>query len=156
MPVNTQRREIRAADARALGTTASRLRRALRRGIRLDLRWEDLPMAHVELLQCLADQPGLKVGQVARTLRLAPNTISTLVAQLSANGLLETDTDQTDRRARLLRPSAAGYSQLSRWQAAHERMLGAAVQQLTAADRDALLAALPAFESLIDILDRES
>ena len=112
-------------------------------------------MAHVELLQCLADQPGLKVGQVARALRLAPNTVSTLVAQLSAKGLLEADRDQSDGRARRLKPSSAGYEQLSRWQEAHERMLGTAVEQLTAADRDALLAALPAFESLIDILDGE-
>ena len=156
MSVNAKRPEVLTSDARALGTTVSRLRRALRRGIRLDLRWEDLPMAHVELLQCLADQPGLKVGEVARSLRLAPNTVSTLVAALSAKGLLEADRDESDRRARRLKPSSAGYEQLSRWQAAHERMLGVAVEQLTAADRNALLAALPAFESLIDILDGES
>ena len=65
-------------------------------------------MAHVELLQCLADQPGLKVGEVARTLRLAPNTVSTLVAQLAAKGLLEADRDLSDGRARRLRPSSAG------------------------------------------------
>ncbi len=112
-------------------------------------------MAHVELLQCLADQPGLKVGQVARLLRLAPNTISTLVAALTAEGLLEADRDQADGRARRLRPSRAGYEKLYRWQGAHERMLGTAVQRLAAADRDALFAALPAFESLIGILDGE-
>ncbi len=155
MRVDAKRTDVLTDDARALGTTVSRLRRALRRGIRLDLRWEDLPMAHVELLQCLADQPGLKVGEVARTLRLAPNTVSTLVAQLAAKGLLEADRDLSDGRARRLRPSPQGYEQLSRWKVAHEQMLGTAVEQLTTAERKALLAALPAFESLIDILDRE-
>jgi DNA-binding MarR family transcriptional regulator len=141
------------SDTGALGTTVWQLRRALRRGLRVDPRWEELPMAQVELMQCLAEQPGLKIGQLAKSLRLAPNTVSTLVAQLTGKGLLEAGRDVADGRARLIKLTAAGRQRLEQWQDAHDRMIADAVLRLPSEQRAALIAALPALDSLTTILD---
>jgi DNA-binding MarR family transcriptional regulator len=142
------------ADAgRMLGATLTRLRRALRRGIRVDPRWEQLPMAQVELLQCLAERPGSRVGEVATALRLAPNTVSTLAGQLLERGLVDAGADAGDRRVRRLRPSSSGCEQLGQWQEAHDSMIAAALGGLSAGERSALMGALPALGALVDVLE---
>jgi DNA-binding MarR family transcriptional regulator len=112
-------------------------------------------MAQVELLQCLADRPGLRVGEAAASLRLAPNTVSTLVAQMTTRGLIEGGADSEDRRFRRLSISPLGREQLVEWQRAHERMLDEALNRLEPVDRDLLRAALPALGRLVEELNRE-
>jgi len=131
-----------------LADVVARLRRALRRGVRTDHPAESLPMAQVELLQQVAAEPGSRVNDLAAELRLAPNTVSTLVAQLCAQGLLVRSGDPADRRSRRLSVTAAGHAQLAAWQQTHRRMLSAALDRIGAGDRTAVLAALPALEHL--------
>ncbi|WP_163554406.1 MarR family winged helix-turn-helix transcriptional regulator [Candidatus Frankia alpina] len=139
-------------DVRRLTEIVTRLRRVLRTSIRTDYSWESLPMAQVELLQCLEEKDATRVGELAGRLRLAPNSVSTLVQQLADAGYLHRERDPADRRAALLRLTPAGAAALSGWQRAHERRLGAALARLVEADRSAILTALPALSNLVEAL----
>src|SRR5689334_7746326 len=88
--------EALAAD---LGAAWGGVRRRLRRGARAAVGGEPLTGAQVELLRLVESQPGIGVGEAAGTLHLAPNTVSTLVGHLVAQGLLERRPDPGDRRA---------------------------------------------------------
>src|SRR6478736_6814642 len=89
------------SDAWRLADVIARLRRTLRASIRSDYPWEKLPMAQVEILQRLEDEPGLRVNDIADRHRLAKNTVSQLVQQLVSAGL-------ADRRAVLAALPALG------------------------------------------------
>ena len=56
-----------------------------------------------ELLWLVGRRPGISVRLAAAELGLVPNTASTLVSKLVANGLLIRTVDETDRRACQLR-----------------------------------------------------
>lgn len=143
-------------DVRRLTEVVTRLRRVLRTSIRTEYSWESLPMAQVELLQCVAELERIRVGELAGRLRLAPNSVSTLVQQLSDAGLLTRSKDPADRRATLLRLTGAGAEALAGWQRAHERRLATALARLGDVDRQAILAALPALSNLVEALDDRS
>jgi DNA-binding MarR family transcriptional regulator len=146
------------SDAKALTEAITQLRRVLRAGIRSDYPWETLPMAQVELLQCLRDHDttGIRVGEISATLHLAPATTSGLVQQLVEAGTAAREADPADRRAAVVRLTGAGRRQLLEWQQAHERRLGGALDGLTAAQRRAITAAIPALAVLADRLSEQS
>jgi DNA-binding MarR family transcriptional regulator len=139
-------------DAWALTAVITRLRRALRTSIRSEYPWEALPMARVELLLRLRERGGVRVGELAQGLRLAPNTVSNVVQQLVEAGLVARTPDPADRRASLVRITDAGREQLAGWERAHERRIGGALDQLGEADRAAIRQALPALAHLVDRL----
>jgi DNA-binding MarR family transcriptional regulator len=141
-------RHLPSGGAQQLTDVVTRLRRALRASIRTDYPWESLPMAQVELLMSLADNPPAKIGQLASMLRLAPNTVSGLVQQLLEAGLASRETDPADRRVARVALTEAGRRQLTGWQEAHERRIDTALDQLAPEDRDAVLAALPGLNQL--------
>jgi len=144
------------SDAEALTDVVNRLRRVLRAGIRTDYPWETLPMAQIELLQCLRDHEpaGIRVGEICTTLHLAPATTSGLVQQLVEAGTATRDPDPADRRVAVVRLTKAGRRQLQDWQRAHERRLGTALAQLSVAQRAAVRAAVPALAVLVDKLSQ--
>jgi DNA-binding MarR family transcriptional regulator len=57
-----------------------------------------LPESQAELLRLVGRRPGISVREAATELGLAPNTASTLVSKLSADGLLLRSVDPDDRR----------------------------------------------------------
>ncbi len=71
-----------------LMTAISVLRRAARRAARQAWARQPLPPAQSELLRLAAARPGITVADAAHELRLAPNTVSTLVGRLTGAGLL--------------------------------------------------------------------
>lgn len=111
-------------------------------------------MAQVEILQRLADEPGLRVTELAARHRLATNTVSNLVQQMVLAGLVERREDPRDRRAVTIELSSSGADQLHGWLAANNRRLDAALRDLPARDRRAILAALPSLSQLVDRLER--
>ncbi|MFC8453233.1 MarR family winged helix-turn-helix transcriptional regulator [Kitasatospora sp. NPDC057223] len=133
--------------ARLLTDVVTRLRRALRSSIRTDYPWESLPMAQIELLQTLAAAP-LRVGELAARQRLAPNTVSGLISKLLEAGFVDRQADPGDRRTARIALTEQGYRQLEDWQRAHERRIADALDSISPADRDAVMAALPALENL--------
>jgi DNA-binding MarR family transcriptional regulator len=143
-----------ASDAESLTQVITRLRRALRTSIRTDYPWESLPMAHVELMQALGDQrAGLRVGELAQTLRLAQNTVSGLIQQLFEKGFVDRTPDPADRRAVRITLAAQGRVELDSWIAAHERRIEDALGRLSAEDREALARAVLPLGHLVDELN---
>jgi DNA-binding MarR family transcriptional regulator len=142
-------------DTWALTDLVTRLRRVLRSGVR-DSDTEPLPVAQVEIMQRLRDEPGLRNNDLARRHRLASNTISVLVQQLVVAGYVVRGADASDRRAVRLELSPDGRQALERWQQAHERQLSAALQRLTDEDRVAVTAALPALSRLTSELEQSA
>lgn len=141
-----------AADLDALADVVTRLRRALRRLVRSELPF-DTPMAQIEVMQLLADRPGLRAGEVGEALVLAPTTVSTLVGALLAHDLIDRRADPTDRRAWQLHLTPSGRQQLADWQQSNRRVLRDAASALDAADLRALREAVPALAKLVAQLD---
>lgn len=110
-------------------------------------------MAQVEILQRLVEEPGLRVTELAARHRLATNTVSNLIQQMVLAGLVERCNDPVDRRAVTINVTAAGAAQLDGWLAANNRRLDAALHELPAPDRRAILAALPSLSRLVDRLE---
>jgi len=140
-------------DAWLLAEVITRLRRVLRASIRSEYPWESLPMARVELMQRLREEPGLRLNDLAARHRLASNTVSTLVQHLVTAGLVSRQPDPGDRRAVLLRLTAAGERMITDWQAAHQRRMASALAGLPEADQRAIQAVLPALSRLVDRLE---
>lgn len=142
-------------DAWPLAELVARLRRALRSSVRSEIPWERLPMAQVELLQRLAEEPGIRVSALATRHRLAANTVSNLVQQMVQAGLVERQVDLTDRRAVTVAPTPSGLRHLRGWMQANSRRLDAALSELAAKDRRAITAALPALTRLVEHLEAQ-
>jgi DNA-binding MarR family transcriptional regulator len=126
------------------------VRRVLRRRLRAGLDGPALTAAQVELLQLVEGSAGISVSAAARGLRLAGNSVSTLVNQLSEAGYLRRETDPQDRRAARLYLTEAATARLSSWRDARTKLVGAGLTALPAADREAIARALPALGRLAD------
>jgi len=153
MPTRTS---LSAAHVRELTAVVTQLRRALRRSIRLDPAWQSRPIAQVEVLQMLRETGPVRLGDLATRLNLAQSTVSTLVSSLVSDELISREVDVRDRRAMVVALSPAGRAQLTAWDAAHRRRLGAALRSLDEQDRASLSAALPALSRLAGALNAEA
>ncbi|MDT0263527.1 MarR family transcriptional regulator [Jatrophihabitans sp. DSM 44399] len=138
----------------ALADVVNRLRRILRSSIRSEFPWERLPMAQVEILQRLAEEPGLRVTELAGRQKLAINTVSNVIQQMVLAGLVDRRVDQQDRRAVTVHLTDTGHDQLQAWFGANGRRLDAAFSDLAEKDRTAILATLPSLGRLVQRLER--
>lgn len=125
------------------------LRRRVRRRLRPEAPGPKLRGAQVELLRAVEEQSGIGVRGAAETLHLAPNSVSTLVNQLVAMGMLERHPDPDDRRAAQLQLTDLAEHRLAYWRKARSELVGAGVAQLPEADQEALQQALPALRQLL-------
>lgn len=151
--------EGRNREAWLLTDVVTRLRRVLRSSVRSDYPWETLPMAQVEVLQRLAEEPDLRVNELAQRHRLSPNTVSALIQQMVLAELVTRVTAEGDRRAVALRLTELGRTRLSGWREANQRTLTSALTQLPPKDRNVIRSALPALAALageLEQLDRRS
>ncbi len=129
------------------------LRRAVRRRTRERMDVPALPPAQVELLRTVQDSPGIGVAGVARRLRLAENSVSTLVRTAIADGHVHRTRDPADRRAARLELTDAAHERLRRWRAVRVEVVDAALARLDPADHAALEAAMPALTRLLDAVE---
>ncbi len=132
----------------------ARLRRALRRGARVADPGNPLAVAQLELLSAVTEHPGTRPGQLARLLHMRPNTVTTIVNTLTAQGLVSRATADTDRRAIELTATSAGEQAVHTWQATNAAVLHLALSTLPAPQRRALAAAVPALAALATAVDR--
>ena len=112
--------------------------------------------AQVEVLQVVDAQPGIGVRAAAQALHLADNSVSTLVNQLVAAGLIERGTDPADRRMARLELTDAARQRMSVWRTGRNRIVGAALGRLAVDDLRAIEAALPALGRLLAVIEEES
>jgi DNA-binding MarR family transcriptional regulator len=89
-----------------------------------------LPESQAELLRLVGRRPGISVREAATELGLAPNTASTLVSKLSAEGLLLRTVDPDDRRVGRLRLAAAAQLLADESRAAKRAALNSALNRL--------------------------
>ena len=139
--------------ARVLAALLARVQRTLRRRVREMMPGPALPPSHVEVLRLLQRQPGLRVHEVAATLRLAPNTTSTIVQHLVRLGYVARCVDERDRRVARLELTAAAHSRMDLWCDTRAATLAQALDALAAPDREVVEAALPALARLADLLE---
>src|SRR3989442_15682905 len=112
-----------------------------------------LPTAQVELLQTVAERPGVGVTEAASALCLATNTVSTLVKQLIEAGLLQREAGEPDRRSVRLILTPAAELRMASWRDRRAELVAAALADLPDADRARLAAAVPVLERLADALE---
>jgi DNA-binding MarR family transcriptional regulator len=132
------------ALAAELLTAISTIRRVARRSARLAWQDEPLPPAQSELLRLAAARPGLSVADAAHELRLAPNTVSTLVGQLTTAGLLDRARAVSDGRSVRLSVTDKARQRIAGWRDLRAELGARALDQLSARDRETLAGALPA------------
>jgi DNA-binding MarR family transcriptional regulator len=130
------------------------LRRTARRAVRQRWQAEPLPMAQGELLRLVAAQPGVSVAEAASELRLAPNTVSTLVSRLVTDGLLTRGRVAADGRAVRLGVTAKARQRLASYRDLRAEITQHAMARLAPADVEALASAAPALLRLAEQLGR--
>jgi len=126
----------------------------MRRAARVADPGNRLAVAQLELLACLADNPGVRPGQLARLLHLRPNSVTTLVNGLVTAGMINRVAVADDRRAVALGLTDEGVRAVRAWQSTNSGVLHRAMASLTPAQRRALLRATPALDALTHAVDR--
>ena len=132
----------------SLGSVRRQLRRAAGRP------WSAVRLsgAQIELVKLVRQEPGRTVAEAAEALALAPNTVSTLVGQLTEAGLLRREPDRDDRRVARLHVTEAARHRIEEWRDQRIELTASALGRLAPVDRDALAAAVPALTRLVDAL----
>lgn len=142
------------AAAAELFTAISVIRRSARRAARQVWAQQPLPPAQSELLRLAAARPGLTVAEAAEELRVAPNTISTLVGRLTEAGLMNREKSPRDGRTAQLTATDKAQQRLAEFRDLRAELAGDALARLPPADQQALLAAVPALLRLSDEMER--
>jgi DNA-binding MarR family transcriptional regulator len=131
----------------------SAIRRATRRHAARPAELSSLSTPQLELARVVRRSPGISIAGAAEALRLAPNTVSTLVGELTGIGLVERRTDPSDRRVARLELSEAWKRKIDVWRDRRATAVGEAVAALPPAERRRLERALPALLLLADELE---
>jgi len=145
--------ELAKKDAAELLAAIGAIRRVARRAVRSAVDAQALPPARSELLRLAARRPGIGVAEAAQELRLAPNSVSTMVSQLADDGLLRRGRDEADGRSVRLTVTAAGAARIDQWRDMRADLAGRALETLPPADRRALKDALPALSRLAEQME---
>jgi DNA-binding MarR family transcriptional regulator len=141
------------AFAADLLAAISAVRRTTRRAARHASVTEPLPPARSELLRLAAANPGITVAEAAREMRLAPNTVSTMVGDLTGQGLLSRGRSSADGRAVRLSATSRAGQRLAQWRDLRAELTARALSRLAAADQEALAAAIPALVHLAEQME---
>ena len=144
---------VLAGEAAELLTAVNALHRAARRSVRRTWQTEPLPPAQSELLRLAAAMPGLTVAQAAQELRLAPNTVSTLIGKLTEKGLLKRVPSSSDGRSVLLEITAKARNRMAEWRDLQADLAGRALAALARQARAALAAAITALRHLAEQME---
>lgn len=104
------------ADAAAMARTVKRARGALVEAVRTALHRDGGPLlraAHTQVFECL-DPDGTRLTTLAARAQMSHQAMGEMVDDLVRQGLLERVPDPADRRARLIRPTDRGRTDLAR------------------------------------------
>ncbi len=142
------------AAAADLFAAISVIRRTARRTARQAWAQQPLPPAQSELLRLAAARPGITVADAAQELRLAPNTVSTLVGRLTDAGLLSRGRDPQDARTARLTVTDQATKRIAEFRDLRADLAGQALARLAPPDRQALAAAAPALLRLAERMER--
>lgn len=141
-------------EASRLLTVVGAIRRVTRRAVRNSAYADPLPPARSELLRLASRRPGLSVAEAAHELRLAPNSVSTMVSQLVTDGLLSRVRADGDGRMVRLTITDQGAARVAQWRDLRAELTGRALENLDSADREAIQLALPALARLAELMEQ--
>jgi DNA-binding MarR family transcriptional regulator len=136
--------QTKVAHAGAVAESLERLTLWLRRQVTTQV-----SSSTVTTLDTLNALGPMRISELAVREAISQPGMTTLVNRLEASGYAERVADPTDGRATLVRITRAGRKVLADRAASRTRVLLAHLDRLDAADREALVAALPAIERLI-------
>jgi DNA-binding MarR family transcriptional regulator len=142
-------------EASRLLTVVGAIRRVTRRAVRNSAYADPLPPARSELLRLASRRPGLSVAEAAHELRLAPNSVSTMVSQLVTDGLLSRVRADGDGRMVRLTITEQGAARVAQWRDLRAELTGRALENLDSADREAIQLALPALARLAELMEEQ-
>jgi DNA-binding MarR family transcriptional regulator len=139
-------------DAARLAAVISPLRRTLLSAARDAEHLPEIPDAQIEIIRALPRDTVTTPGELAERLGLSRPTVSNLLTQMEAAGLVERRPRPENRRQVEVLATARALDLFDRFDLASGEIVAAAAATLTAADRAALAAALPVLERLRDAL----
>jgi DNA-binding MarR family transcriptional regulator len=140
------------AEAAELLTAIGAVRRVARRTVR-GSQAEPLPPARGELLRLVARRPGIGVAEAAAELRLAANSVSTMVSKLTEDGLLSRGRVASDGRSVSLSVTETGAARVEQWRDIRTDLVGRALELLSPPDRQALVGATIALTRLAEQME---
>ncbi|HUN36033.1 MAG TPA: MarR family transcriptional regulator [Trebonia sp.] len=143
------------AEAAELLSAVGAIGRVARRALRSSAEAQALPPGRSELLRLAARQPGISVADAAHELRLAPNSVSTMVSKLTADGLLIRGRADSDGRSVRLEVSPAGAERVAQWHDIRAEVAGRALEEISEPDRQAIRAAIGALRRLAEQMEAE-
>jgi DNA-binding MarR family transcriptional regulator len=111
-----------------------------------------LTPTRISLLLHVARAEQIRLAELAESEAINPTMLSRVVAELVHGGLLDRLTDEGDRRAAWVRPTAAGRRLAQRIRRERTDALNLALAKLSDADRRHIEDALPALERLGEVL----
>jgi DNA-binding MarR family transcriptional regulator len=109
--------------------------------------------SQLELVKLVSRRPGVSVAEAADLLRLAANTVSTLVGQLTDARVMVRQHDADDRRIARLYLEEATARRVADWRDRRADVVASAMSRLSARDRRHLVAATAALGRLADAID---
>ena len=138
--------------AAELSRVVGRFRRQLRRSGGRGFDSARLTESQTELLWLVSRQPGISVSAAAAELGLVPNTASTLVSKLVANGLLIRTAGDTDRRVGQLRLAEPSQRIVDASRAARRELLAEVLRELDSDQIDSLTKGLEVLDTMSRLL----
>lgn len=132
-----------------------RFRRQLRRSTGGGFDAAGLPQSQLELLRLIGRRPGISVRESATELNLAPNTASTLVSRLVAEGMVVRTVDDADRRIGRLELTETAQRVADESRAARHTALSGALAHLQPSQVDDLAKGLDALTELTRLLNEK-
>ena len=136
-PASGRRHGVPVADP-DLGDLVMRVARSLRRrGAEAMAPW-DLAPHQVRALRVVGHHEGIRPGELATHLRVAPRSVTDVVDALEGRGLLERHRDPGDRRATVLALTASGQRLVDETGAARRADADAYFARLSERDRATL------------------
>ena len=140
-----------------LFNVVGRFRRQLRRSTGRGFDSTGLTQSQAEMLRLVGRQPDISVREAATELGLVPNTASTLVSKLAADGLLIRTVDSGDRRVGRLRLTEPAQRIADESRAARRAALSAVLDELEPGRLDSLAGGLEVLTEITRMLhDRQS
>ncbi len=142
--------------AAALLDAISSIRRTTRRRADRPVELSHLTGSQLELVRLVRRRPGVSVALAAEELRLALNTVSTLVHQLTEAGFVNRLPDPHDRRVVRLELEPAMREKVSAWRDRRVEAVAAALGALPQEDRHRIDGLAELLESIADTLGSEA
>jgi DNA-binding MarR family transcriptional regulator len=139
-------------NADVLLTLMASIRRRGRLLARSPVELSTMTSSQLDLVRVVLRQPGVSINEAAEELRLAPNTVSTLVRQLTDEHLLIRRVDPDDRRVARLALTPSMQRKVAEFRDRRVAQLSVAISQLSRAEQRRLPEVLAMLEHVAELL----